>query len=98
MKGIVKSLGLTTIIVTHDQARHSESHAVICPKSKCYLTALCWYQEEAFDFADEVVVFNKGSIEQIGTPNEIRDSPASPFVLSFVGDTQIVPANCQVLY
>lgn len=54
-------------------------------------------QDEAFDLADQVVVFNKGSIEQIGTPDDIKTAPASPFVLNFVGDTQSVPSTCQVL-
>lgn len=43
-------------------------------------------QEEAFDVADHVVVLNRGRIEQVGTPAEIYDRPASAFVDSFLGD------------
>ncbi|CCG40016.1 sulfate/molybdate ABC transporter ATP-binding protein [Magnetospirillum molischianum] len=42
-------------------------------------------QEEALEVADEVVVMNKGRIEQIGSPAAIYDSPATPFVFSFLG-------------
>ena len=44
-------------------------------------------QEEAMELADRVVVMREGRIEQIGTPDEIYDSPASPFVFSFVGES-----------
>jgi sulfate transport system ATP-binding protein len=43
-------------------------------------------QEEAMEVADEIVVINDGRIEQIGTPDELYDEPASPFVMSFLGD------------
>ncbi|MBF0374314.1 MAG: sulfate/molybdate ABC transporter ATP-binding protein [Alphaproteobacteria bacterium] len=43
-------------------------------------------QEEALELADEVVVMNKGRIEQIGSPAEIYDHPASPFVFQFLGN------------
>ncbi|MFM9100151.1 MAG: sulfate/molybdate ABC transporter ATP-binding protein, partial [Cyanobium sp.] len=42
-------------------------------------------QEEAMEVADRIVVMNEGRVEQIGTPAEIYDQPASPFVMSFVG-------------
>jgi sulfate transport system ATP-binding protein len=42
-------------------------------------------QEEAMDVADNVVVMNKGRIEQIAEPRELYDSPANEFVMSFVG-------------
>ena len=42
-------------------------------------------QEEAFELADRVVVFNKGRIEQVGTPAEVYDAPAGRFVLDFLG-------------
>lgn len=41
-------------------------------------------QKEAFQMSDRVVVMNRGRIEQIGTPNEIRLQPASDFVADFV--------------
>lgn len=43
-------------------------------------------QEEALEVADRVVVMNKGSIEQVGAPNEVWEGPASPFVYEFLGD------------
>jgi sulfate transport system ATP-binding protein len=43
-------------------------------------------QEEAMEVADRVVVMNKGRIEQQGRPDELYDSPATPFVLQFLGD------------
>jgi sulfate transport system ATP-binding protein len=44
-------------------------------------------QEEALELADRVVVLNKGAIEQVGTPDEIYDSPNSPFVYGFIGQS-----------
>jgi sulfate transport system ATP-binding protein len=43
-------------------------------------------QEEAMEVADRVVVMNKGRIEQHGTPDELYDHPATPFVLQFLSD------------
>lgn len=42
-------------------------------------------QSEALDVADRIAVLNKGRIEQVGTPAEVYDSPANPFVMSFLG-------------
>jgi len=42
-------------------------------------------QEEALELADRVVVLNHGQIEQIGTPDDVYDHPASPFVFDFIG-------------
>ena len=42
-------------------------------------------QEEALEVADEIVVINEGRIEQVGTPDELYDAPASDFVMSFLG-------------
>ena len=42
-------------------------------------------QEEAMDVADEIVVLAGGMVEQIGSPHEIYDNPANPFVMSFLG-------------
>jgi sulfate transport system ATP-binding protein len=72
LKSIVKRLGVTTIIVTHDQ-------------------------EEAWDLADVVAVFNKGRIEQVDTPQGLSRSPVSPFVMDFVGDTIQLPSGCLFL-
>ena len=46
-------------------------------------------QEEALEVADEVVIFNKGKVEQVGTPEEVYNRPANPFVLSFLGHVNI---------
>ncbi len=43
-------------------------------------------QEEAMEVADRIVVMNKGVIEQIGTPAEVYEHPASDFVYHFLGD------------
>ena len=46
-------------------------------------------QEEALEVADRVVLMNKGKIEQIGSPQEVWDHPASPFVYGFLGDVNL---------
>src|SRR5690554_594681 len=43
-------------------------------------------QEEAMEVADRIVVMNKGVVEQIGTPAEVYQNPASDFVYHFLGD------------
>ena len=40
-------------------------------------------QEEALDVADRIVVMNEGCIEQMGTPEEVYENPASPYVYDF---------------
>jgi ABC-type Fe3+/spermidine/putrescine transport system ATPase subunit len=47
-------------------------------------------QEEALTMSDRIAVFNKGRIEQIGTPEELYDRPATHFVASFIGDTNFL--------
>ena len=42
-------------------------------------------QEEALEVADQIVVMNKGNIEQIGSPREVYETPATPFVFDFLG-------------
>src|SRR5262249_44081723 len=42
-------------------------------------------QEEALEISDRIVVMQSGRVMQIGTPREIYEHPASPFVASFVG-------------
>jgi sulfate transport system ATP-binding protein len=44
-------------------------------------------QEEAMELADQVVLINDGSVEQIGPPDKLYDDPANPFVMGFLGDT-----------
>ncbi len=46
-------------------------------------------QEEALEVADRVVVMNEGRIEQIGTPDEVYEHPASPFVYEFLGKVNL---------
>ena len=60
IRAIQRRLGITTIMVTHDQ-------------------------EEALTMADRIMVMNQATIEQIGTPREIYDRPATPFVANFIG-------------
>lgn len=48
-------------------------------------------QEEALELADRVAILNEGRIEQIGSADAVYDSPVSPFVMSFVGDTTSMP-------
>ncbi|MEN9203658.1 MAG: sulfate ABC transporter ATP-binding protein [Thermostichus sp. DG_1_6_bins_120] len=47
-------------------------------------------QEEAMEVADQIVVMNQGRIEQVGSPAEIYDHPATPFVMSFVGQVNVL--------
>jgi len=60
IRSIQRNLGITTVMVTHDQ-------------------------EEALTMADRIIVMSNVGIEQIGTPREIYDHPATPFVASFIG-------------
>ena len=47
-------------------------------------------QDEAMEVADRVVVMNRGRVEQQGTPEQLYDHPATPFVLQFLGDVNLV--------
>lgn len=53
-------------------------------------------QEEAMEVADEIVVMNKGRIEQVGTPAKIYDHPATAFVMSFIGPVNVLPSNSRI--
>ena len=68
IKTLQRKLGVTTIMVTHDQ-------------------------EEALAMADRIVVMDRGTIEQIGTPTEIYRAPASLFVADFIGEANQLPAR-----
>lgn len=46
-------------------------------------------QEEALEVADQIVLMNKGKVEQIGVPDEVYNQPASPFVYSFLGNVNL---------
>jgi sulfate transport system ATP-binding protein len=60
-------------------------------------------QEEAMEVAEQIVVMNKGKIEQAGTPEELYESPRNEFVMSFVGpvnrlgDSFLRPHDVQIL-
>ena len=64
-------VGVTAILVTHDQ-------------------------EEAMEVSDEIVVMNKGRIEQVGSAAEIYDRPATPFVMSFIGPVNVLPRTARL--
>ncbi|RWG58813.1 MAG: sulfate/molybdate ABC transporter ATP-binding protein [Mesorhizobium sp.] len=50
-------------------------------------------QEEALELADRVVVMSQGRIEQVGSADEIYDTPNSPFVYSFIGESSSLPVK-----
>ncbi len=50
-------------------------------------------QEEALAISDRIVVMNSGHIEQIGTPEEIYQNPASLFVAQFIGISNLIPIS-----
>ena len=55
-------------------------------------------QEEALTLSDRIAVFNKGYIEQIGTPNEVYNHSKTEFVCNFIGDiNRIEPELCKKL-
>jgi iron(III) transport system ATP-binding protein len=68
LKQLHQKLGITTIMVTHDQ-------------------------EEALSLADTVAVMDHGTIEQVGTPEQIYHQPASRFVADFVGHSNFPPVQ-----
>lgn len=65
IRSIQKSLGITTIFVTHDQ-------------------------EEALSISDRIAVMYNGKAEQVGTPFEIYNRPATRFVANFVGTLNVL--------
>jgi sulfate transport system ATP-binding protein len=52
-------------------------------------------QEEAFEVADRVVVMNHGRVEQEGTPQQVFDHPANPFVMDFLGNVNVFHGRAQ---
>lgn len=50
-------------------------------------------QEEALEVANRVVVMDKGRIEQIGTPTDVYDNPATAFVHGFIGESIVLPVE-----
>jgi spermidine/putrescine transport system ATP-binding protein len=49
-------------------------------------------QEEALALGDRIAVFRSGRMEQVGTPTQMYEEPASAFVAGFLGETNIIPA------
>ena len=47
-------------------------------------------QEEALTMSDRIAVFNQGKIEQIGTPSDVYEKPATSFVAGFVGTSNLI--------
>jgi sulfate transport system ATP-binding protein len=52
-------------------------------------------QDEALEVADRIVVMNAGRIEQVGTPAEVYDHPANPFVYNFLGNVNLFRGRIQ---
>ncbi len=50
-------------------------------------------QEEALELADRVVVMSQGRIEQVGTADDVYDTPNSPFVYGFIGESSSLPVK-----
>ena len=50
-------------------------------------------QEEALSMSDRVAVFNEGRVEQVATPVELYEQPASPFVAGFVGTSNRISGD-----
>lgn len=65
VRELQRSLGITTVAVTHDQA-------------------------EALGMSDRVAILNHGRVEQVGTPREIYERPATPFVAGFIGEANVL--------
>ncbi|MET9905215.1 ABC transporter ATP-binding protein [Streptomyces sp. NPDC006476] len=65
LKALQREVGITFVLVTHDQ-------------------------EEALTMSDRIAVFNQGRVEQVGTPAEIYERPATAFVASFVGTSNLL--------
>ncbi|MBM3597325.1 MAG: ABC transporter ATP-binding protein [Alphaproteobacteria bacterium] len=74
--------------------REEMRHEIRALQRKVRITALfvTHDQEEALTMADTVVVMNHGRLEQVGSPTEVYETPASRFVLSFVGYSNFLRA------
>jgi ABC-type Fe3+/spermidine/putrescine transport system ATPase subunit len=65
---VQKKVGITTLIVTHDQ-------------------------EEAMELGDRIAVMNDGRIEQVASPQDVYQAPATEFVAKFIGEVNILPGQ-----
>jgi spermidine/putrescine ABC transporter ATP-binding subunit len=68
LRNIQRSLGITTIYVTHDQI-------------------------EAMNMSDRIAVMNEGVLEQIGSAEELYDTPRTKFVADFIGSINLIPVS-----
>ncbi|MFJ6386064.1 ABC transporter ATP-binding protein [Streptomyces sp. NPDC091972] len=68
LKALQREVGITFVLVTHDQ-------------------------EEALAMSDRIAVFHRGRVEQVGTPAEIYERPATRFVASFVGTSNLLDGD-----
>ena len=50
-------------------------------------------QKDALAIADKIIVMNKGRVEQVGTPQEVYHSPATPFVARFLSRSNLIEAE-----
>lgn len=71
IRQLQKRLGITTVMVTHDQ-------------------------EEALTMADRILIIDQGRLVQDGTPHDVYDRPATPFVASFIGAMNFIPDAVKV--
>jgi sulfate transport system ATP-binding protein len=53
-------------------------------------------QEEAMEVSDQIVVMSQGQIEQVGSPADVYDHPATPFVMSFIGPVNELSPQSQL--
>ncbi len=68
LKRVIRSIGITTLFVTHEQ-------------------------EEAFELGDRVAVLSAGSLEQVGSPEELYEEPKTRFVATFIGRSTVLAAT-----
>jgi spermidine/putrescine ABC transporter ATP-binding subunit len=68
LKRLHRELGITFLMVTHDQ-------------------------NEALALSDRIVVMNQGRVSQIGSPMELYDNPANPYVADFIGAANLIAAQ-----
>ena len=50
-------------------------------------------QKEALTMSDRIMVMNRGHIEQLGTPMELYEDPATPCVADFIGQANLIPGR-----
>ena len=54
-------------------------------------------QKEALTMSDRIMVMNRGHIEQIGTPMDLYEDPATPFVADFIGQANLMPGTLEAV-